>query len=62
MTYRVWALILFLVTAACSWWVGGWAGFRLVEQESLEESFRYSQLVANELKRYLFSNTRKVKT
>ncbi|MGQ7272805.1 sensor histidine kinase [Marinobacter sp. V034] len=52
MTYRVWALILFLVTAACSWWVGGWAGFRLVEQESLEESFRYSQLVANELKRY----------
>lgn len=52
MNYRVWALILFLITAACSWVVGGWAGFRLVEQESLEESFRYSQLVANELKRY----------
>lgn len=27
-------------------------GYRMVEQESLKESFRYSQLVANELKRY----------
>ncbi|MEX0604122.1 MAG: ATP-binding protein [Marinobacter sp.] len=52
MTYRIWTASLFVITAFLSWQLGGWSGFRLVEQESIEESFRYSQLVANELKRY----------
>ena len=52
MTYRFWAFVLLLITAGLSWQLGGWVGYRVVEQESLEESFRYSQLIANELKRY----------
>lgn len=52
MTYRIWALLLLLLTGLLFWQIGGWAGYRMVEQESLKESFRYSQLVANELKRY----------
>ncbi len=52
MTYRFWAFVLFLLIAGLSWQLGGWMGYRLVEQESLEESFRYSQLIANELNRY----------
>lgn len=52
MTYRIWALFLLFFTSVLFWQIGGWAGYSLVEQESLEESFRYTQLVANELKRY----------
>ncbi|WP_111493532.1 sensor histidine kinase [Marinobacter bohaiensis] len=52
MTYRLWALLLFLSTMGVCWLLGGWAGYRMLEQEGQEESFRYSQLVANELKRY----------
>lgn len=52
MTYRLWAVLLFLVTIGFSWLLGGWAGYRMLEQEAHEESFRYTQLVANELKRY----------
>ncbi|WP_165856331.1 sensor histidine kinase [Marinobacter sp. JSM 1782161] len=52
MTYRLWALLLFLLTMGVCWLLGGWAGYRMLEQEGQEESFRYSQLVANELKRY----------
>lgn len=52
MTFRMWAVIGFFVTMILSWQLGGWAGYRLVERESREESFRYSQLVANELNRY----------
>ncbi|MBD3658198.1 MULTISPECIES: sensor histidine kinase [Marinobacter] len=53
MSYRIGAVVLFALTLAASWWLGGWAGYRQVEQESLEEAFRYRQLVANELNRYL---------
>ncbi|WP_166267861.1 sensor histidine kinase [Marinobacter caseinilyticus] len=52
MTYRFWAAILFVLTGILSWQLGAWLGYRTVERESREESFRYSQLVANELKRY----------
>ncbi len=53
MFLRIVAVLLFLLTLALSWVLGGWAGYDQVEQESLEESFRYRQLVANELNRYL---------
>ncbi len=53
MSFRVGALALLVVTLVLSWILGGWVGYRQVEQESLEESFRYRQLVANELNRYL---------
>jgi len=52
MTYRFWVILLFLFTCAISWGVGSMAGYRSVERESLEEAFRYGQLVANELNRY----------
>lgn len=53
MSYRIGAVLVFVVTLVMSWLLGGWVGYRQVEQESLEESFRYRQLVANELNRYL---------
>ncbi len=53
MSLRIGAVLLLLITLGLSWVLGGWAGYRQVEQESLEESFRYRQLVANELNRYL---------
>ncbi|KEF31129.1 Signal transduction histidine kinase regulating C4-dicarboxylate transport system [Marinobacter nitratireducens] len=53
MSHRIGSLALLLVTLVLSWILGGWVGYRQVEQESLEESFRYRQLVANELNRYL---------
>ena len=52
MSYRIWVILLFLLTCAISWGVGSMAGYRSVERESLKEAFRYSQLVANELNRY----------
>ena len=53
MPLRIGASVLFVATLAMSWVLGGYVGYRQVEQESLEESFRYRQLVANELNRYL---------
>jgi two-component system C4-dicarboxylate transport sensor histidine kinase DctB len=53
MSYRIGAFVIFGLTLLVSWTLGGWAGYRQVERESLEESFRYRQLVANELNRYL---------
>lgn len=53
MPYRIGAFALLVITLVVSWTLGGWVGYRQVEQESLEESFRYRQLVANELNRYL---------
>jgi two-component system C4-dicarboxylate transport sensor histidine kinase DctB len=53
MSYRIGALLVFCLTLLASWILGGWVGYRQVEQESLAESFRYRQLVANELNRYL---------
>ena len=53
MPYRIVIFLAFLVTLAASWMLGGWFGYRQVEQESVEESFRYRQLVANELSRYV---------
>ncbi|MBK1886950.1 ATP-binding protein [Marinobacter sp. DY40_1A1] len=53
MSYRIGAFVVFLITLAVSWMLGGWAGYQQVERDSLEESFRYRQLVGNELNRYL---------
>lgn len=52
MKYRTWGLLLFVLTCLVSWVLGSFVGYRQVERESLDESFRYSQLVANELNRY----------
>ncbi len=52
MKYYIWSLLLFVITCLCSWLLGSWTGYRQVERESLYESFRYNQLVANELDRY----------
>lgn len=53
MFFRFGAVLVFVVVLAAAWILGGWVGYRQVEQESLVESFRYRQLVANELNRYL---------
>ncbi|SOB76447.1 two-component system, NtrC family, C4-dicarboxylate transport sensor histidine kinase DctB [Marinobacter sp. LV10R510-11A] len=53
MSYRIGAFVVFVFTLVVSWMLGGWVGYRQVEQDSLEESFRYRQLVGNELNRYL---------
>jgi two-component system C4-dicarboxylate transport sensor histidine kinase DctB len=53
MLFRTIASLLLLLSLSLSWVVGGWVGYRQAERESLEESFRYRQLVANELNRYL---------
>ncbi|PCM43716.1 sensor histidine kinase [Marinobacter sp. ANT_B65] len=53
MSYRIGAFIVFMFTLLVSWVLGGWVGYRQVEQDSIEESFRYRQLVGNELNRYL---------
>lgn len=53
MPLRIGAFLLFIATLAVCWVLGGYVGYNQVEQESLEESFRYRQLVANELNRYL---------
>ncbi|HLV78035.1 MAG TPA: ATP-binding protein [Marinobacter sp.] len=45
--------IALIVTLLLSWQLGGWSGYRQLEQDSLQEAFRYRQLVANELNRYL---------
>lgn len=52
MNHRTLGIWLFILTCLAAWVVGSWAGYRQVERQSLEESFRYSQLVANELNRY----------
>jgi len=53
MFFRFSAVLVFVVLLATAWVLGGWVGYRQVEQESLVESFRYRQLVANELSSYL---------
>ena len=53
MFFRFGAVLVFVVVLLTAWILGGWVGYRQVEQESLVESFRYRQLVANELNRYL---------
>ncbi|RBW50555.1 ATP-binding protein [Marinobacter sp. F3R11] len=53
MSYRIGAFVVFVITLLVSWILGGWVGYRQVEQDSIEESFRYRQLVGNELNRYL---------
>src|SRR5690554_7744161 len=45
--------IALIVTLLLSWQLGGWSGYRQLEQDNLQEAFRYRQLVANELNRYL---------
>lgn len=52
MSYRFWVVLLFVLTCAVSWGVGSVVGYRSVERDSLEEAFRYGQLVGNELNRY----------
>ncbi|SFM00020.1 sensor histidine kinase [Marinobacter zhejiangensis] len=52
MVYRLAIAGLYLLTTALCWLLGGWYGYYLLEEESLKESFRYQQLVGNELNRY----------
>lgn len=53
MSHRINAVLVLIPVLALSWVLGGWFGFRQLEQSSLQEAFRYRQLVANELNRYL---------
>ncbi len=50
--YRSWLALVLVAIAGVSWVGGTWAGYRMLEQTSLEESFRYSQLLSNVLDRY----------
>ncbi|PSF10612.1 sensor histidine kinase [Marinobacter fuscus] len=50
---RISVVSFLLFTLLLSWVVGGWFGLRQLERESQEDAFRYRQLVANELNRYL---------
>lgn len=52
MTQRAWVALLFVAMGVLSWQLGSLTGYRQLERTSLEESFRYSQLIGNELKRY----------
>ncbi|WP_029653059.1 sensor histidine kinase [Marinobacter daepoensis] len=53
MLHRFGVYAILAVTLLLSWLLGGWYGYRQLEQEALQEAFRYRQLVANELNRYL---------
>jgi two-component system C4-dicarboxylate transport sensor histidine kinase DctB len=53
MLNRISITVVLIVTLLLSWLLGGWFGYRQLEQDSLQEAFRYRQLVANELNRYL---------
>src|SRR5690554_4816659 len=53
MLNRISITVVLIVTLLLSWLLGGWSGYRQLEQDSLQEAFRYRQLVANELNRYL---------
>lgn len=50
--YRSWLALILIAIAGLFWAGGTWAGYRMLEQTSLEESFRYSQLLSNVLDRY----------
>ncbi|MED5466932.1 MAG: sensor histidine kinase, partial [Pseudomonadota bacterium] len=53
MLQRFSVVVILVVIMLLSWLLGGWYGYRQLEQEALQEAFRYRQLVANELNRYL---------
>lgn len=53
MSFRAGAILAFIATLIVTWTLGGWVGYVRIEQDSLEEAFRYRQIVANELNRYL---------
>src|SRR5690554_6100878 len=53
MLNRISITVVLIITLLLSWLLGGWFGYRQLEQDSLQEAFRYRQLVANELNRYL---------
>ena len=37
MPYRIGVFLLFVATLVAAWLLGGWVGYRQVEQESLED-------------------------
>lgn len=49
---RTWLALLLLTVSVLSWLTGTWIGYRQIERQSLDESFRYAQLVTNKLERY----------
>lgn len=49
---RSWLVLSLLAVGLFSWVAGSRIGYQQIERQSLEESFRYSQLVANKLDRY----------
>lgn len=53
MFYRISVVVVLTATLLLSWVLGGWFGYRQLENDSLQEAFRYRQLVANELNRYI---------
>lgn len=49
---RIWVAGGFLLIVSLAWLLGTWFGYHQLERQSLEESFRYNQLLGNELDRY----------
>ncbi|MFN3579368.1 MAG: ATP-binding protein [Pseudomonas sp.] len=52
MKHPLWIALCFGVAATLAWQTGTLFGYQQVMRESQEESFRYSQLISNEIKRY----------
>ncbi|MEH6499963.1 MAG: ATP-binding protein [Pseudoalteromonas distincta] len=52
MKHPFWIALCFGLAGLVAWQTGTLFGFRQVEREGLDESFRYSQLISNEIKRY----------
>ncbi|MBQ0743385.1 MAG: sensor histidine kinase [Pseudomonas sp.] len=52
MKHPFWIALCFSLAGLAAWQTGTLFGYRQVERESQDESFRYSQLISNEIKRY----------
>lgn len=52
MKHPFWIALCFSLAGLVAWQTGTLFGYRQVERESQDESFRYSQLISNEIKRY----------
>ena len=52
MKHPLWIALSFTLVAITAWQAGAVLGYRQVERQGRDESFRYSQLISNEVKRY----------
>lgn len=47
-----WVVLMYLLAMGISWILGSWLGYRQLYRVSLEEAYRYQQLIVNELDRF----------